>query len=680
MKSDRARLVRRVLLGVLVAVSVAVAWSLRRPEPRSSGKAEGAGAAAQGSSVRQLTFSRFLGGNQKIELRARSQVGEEGAGMRFAGVELRVPFTGQGRSSMATITADRCDYRPQPRQQASFAGTVKVRTDDGFELETESLDYVSDPVEVTSEAPVRFRQGTGSGSARGMDYGAESGLRLHSEVRVRLEDQAGPATEIESGSANASRGDSILHFEDGVVVHQGSRELHSKRLQLNMTEDWSTVERAAAIEDVDLRVGSGASVLPGAAVGRGTGEKHVRCRRLNLAFRAKGVLEEASAVNPGILELQSGPGGPPELRRLSASVIRFLFDEQGRLTSVEASAAGANGPPEQQLTVLTSEPTAKGALARRVESQTLTASLDPVGGDVQRAEFDGRVIFSEGGRKGWADHASYDAGPGLLILTGAEPRLVDEEQGSELRARQIRVGSRSSGVWAQGSVRHTITRPPAKKEGKAATASSQEPTVIVCRQFEYDPASKTAHYHDNVLMRSGQDESRAPQMTLAEAAEGERRLSASGGIVSLLHPRPGKGKAKEPAPVETRSREMVYDEKAHRIVYTGEVEIRQGDILTKAPEGVALLAADGQTVERVLVGSPVEMHQGARIATGERGTYTPGDETLVLVGEKVHVRELDRSIEGRYLTFKVGGDRIRVDGREEVRTETVLKRKEQLKP
>ncbi len=680
MRSDRARLVRWVLLGVLVAVSAAVAWSLRRPEPRSGGKAEGAGPAAQGTSVRQLEFLRFLGGNQKIELRARSQEGVEGASMRFAGVELRVPFTAQGRSSLATITADRCDYRPQPRQEASFQGNVKVRTDDGFELDTESLEYRSDPVEVKTEAAVRFRRGTGSGSARGMDYGAESGLRLHSEVRVHLEDQAGPPTEIEAGSANGSRSDNILHFEDGVVVHQGSRELQAKRLQLNMTGDWSTIERAAAIEEVDLRIGSGASLLPGAAVGRGTGEKHIRCRRLNMAFRAKGVLEEASAVNPGILELAPGAGGPPESRRLSSSVIRFLFDEQGRLTSVEASAAGPNGPPEQQRTVLSSEPTAKDGSPRRVESQTLSASLDPASGDVQRAEFDGRVVFSEPGRKGWADHASYEAGPGMLTLSGSEPRIEDQEQGSELRARQIRLGSRSSGVWAQGSVRHTIRRQQGGKEAKGAAAGGQEPTVIVCKHFEYDPASKTAHYRDNVLMRSGQDEIRAPQMTLVESAEGERRLSASGGVASLLHPRPAKGATKEPAPVETRSREMVYDEKARRVVYTGEVEIRQGDILTKAPEAVALLTANSQTVERLLVGSPVELRQGARIATGERGTYTPSDETLVLVGQKVVVRELDRRIEGRYLTFKVGGDRIRVDGREEVRTETVLKRKEQLKP
>src|SRR6185436_8299602 len=70
----------------------------------------------------------------------------------------------------------------------------------------------------------------------------------------------------------------------------------------------------------------------------------------------------------------------------------------------------------------------------------------------------------------------------------------------------------------------------------------------------------------------------------------------------------------------------------------------------------------------------VEVVQGARKATGTKGTYTPGNETMVLVGEKVRLQDPERSVEGRVLTFQVGDDRIRVDGQEEVRTEAVFKR------
>ena len=125
---------------------------------------------------------------------------------------------------------------------------------------------------------------------------------------------------------------------------------------------------------------------------------------------------------------------------------------------------------------------------------------------------------------------------------------------------------------------------------------------------------------------------------------------------------------------------MVYEESANRIVYTGDVEIRQGDILTRSPEAVVTLTKDGGAVDRLLAGDPVEVQQGVRRATGQRGTYTPASETLVLVGEKVVLQDVDRRLEGRILTFEVGSDRIRVDGREEVRTEAVFKKKEPPKP
>jgi lipopolysaccharide transport protein LptA len=125
---------------------------------------------------------------------------------------------------------------------------------------------------------------------------------------------------------------------------------------------------------------------------------------------------------------------------------------------------------------------------------------------------------------------------------------------------------------------------------------------------------------------------------------------------------------------------MVYEEAKGRVVYSGDVEIRQGDILTKSPEAVVLLAKDGETVDKLLAGEPVEVHQGIKRANGERGTYTPANETFVLVGEKVVLHDADRRLEGRMLTFEVGSDRIRVDGREEVRTEAVYRRKELQRP
>jgi lipopolysaccharide transport protein LptA len=165
-------------------------------------------------------------------------------------------------------------------------------------------------------------------------------------------------------------------------------------------------------------------------------------------------------------------------------------------------------------------------------------------------------------------------------------------------------------------------------------------------------------------------------------------MTATGGTTSLLHPKPSKDQAKDsakdpakaPAPVDARSEEMVYEEAASKVVYTGDVQIRQGDILTKSPVATALLSKDGNSLDKLLADDGVEVRQGQRRANGDHGVYTPANETFVLTGEKVQLFDGDRKLFGRILTFVSGSDRIRVDGREEERTEAVFKRKELPRP
>jgi lipopolysaccharide transport protein LptA len=671
---DRTRAARRLLLALLVVVSGAVAWSLRRPSARPEPAAPGGAATpGHGTTVADGSLLRFREGKQRVAVKWRSLAGREGDAMRLQGVEVTVPFVAQGRESNATITADECLYQPSPLR-AAFKGNVRVKTDDGLDLESETLKYWGEEERAFTRDAVRFKRGGLSGTASAMEYEAGAGLSLHGPVRVLVEDGAGPPAEIESASAWASREQGLVRFEGGVVARQGDRELRSERLQLNLDPTLSTVERAAAIENVDLVTRSG---LPGATADGG-GSRRLRCRRLNVVFRARGVLQEAIAVNAASLEVEPGPGEPRERRLAAAPQLRFDFDEQGRLVSLRGLPARQTDPRAPPRPVLTGDPLPPSPSGgRKVESDRFTAALDPGSGAVRGAEFDGSVVFSEPGRRAWAARAVFEGEPGRVVLTG-DPRIVDEVEGSELRGRRIELGTRSREVTASGNVRHTLGR---KGRGdRPGLLGGEGPTVLVCREFEYDPRAGTARYRENALLRSGKDEIRAPAIVLEEPGPGRRRLVASGGAASVFHPRPAKGASRGPEAVEARSKDMVYEESANRIVYTGDVEIRQGDILTRSPEAVVTFTKDGGAVDRMMAGEPVEVVQGARRANGERGIYTPADETFVLVGEKVVLQDVDRRVEGRVLTFQVGGDRIRVDGREEVRTEAVFKRKEPSRP
>jgi lipopolysaccharide transport protein LptA len=177
-------------------------------------------------------------------------------------------------------------------------------------------------------------------------------------------------------------------------------------------------------------------------------------------------------------------------------------------------------------------------------------------------------------------------------------------------------------------------------------------------------------------LRSGRDEIRAREIRLQETPQG-RRLEGHTEVLALLNPKAEESQA-PPAKVSTWSQEMVYDESTGRIQYRGDVVIRQGDITTKSPAATLVLTADGAGIVSLRAGEPVEVQQGNRKATGSFGTYTPGDQTMVLVGDRVTLKDPGRDIEGRTLVFHVGDERVTVDG-QTVRTETRF-RKESPQP
>jgi len=672
-KHDPARAARQGLLGLVLLVSALVAWNLLRPAPKATPPAPAV--VGSGTTVGDMAFLRFRDDSRKIEVKAREMVRAQGDVMMMRGVTASLPFVSQGRPGSLTIQADECQYQPGI-ERAAFKGNVTLRTDDGFELDTDTLKYWGDKERAFTPDPVRFKRGALSGSALALEYRTGSGVLIKGDVRVRIENASGPPADVTSHSATASREERFVTFTDAVVVRQGARELHSVSLRLDMSEDMGLVERATAVGDVDMLAGAGAPVPGSAASGSGT--KRLRSQRLEVLFREKGILQQAVATGAASLEIEPGPSETKERRRVSGPRLRFDFDAEGRLLSVHGPRGTSARTGARDRSLLSAEPLTPGvAASRRVESDSFVAALDPATGAVKDAVFEGSVVFDEPGRKAWAGHSAFDAAAGTLVLT-RDPRIQDEAEGSELRGREIRIGTRTRAVSAIGNVRHTVA---AKKgRGGAGVFGGQEATTFVCREFEFDPQTRTARYRENALARSGNDEVRAPLITLDEPGPGQRRMSATGGTTSVLHPRPAKGAAKQPAAVEARSREMQYEEERNRIVYKGDVEIRQGDILTRSPEAIVLLTKDGESVDRLLAGEPVEVHQGVRRATGERGAYTPASETFVLTGEKVVLYDVDRRLEGRILTFEVGSDRIRVDGREEERTEAVFRRKQAPQP
>src|SRR5262245_49161371 len=112
MRHDPARTARRALLGLVVVVSLAVAWSLRRsrpPEPPPRPQAT----PGAGTTLGDVSFMRFKDDRRGVEVKAREAVGQPGDTMQLRGVEARLPFVNAGRPSNLVVRSEECQYQPK---------------------------------------------------------------------------------------------------------------------------------------------------------------------------------------------------------------------------------------------------------------------------------------------------------------------------------------------------------------------------------------------------------------------------------------------------------------------------------------------------------------------------------------------------------------------------------------
>jgi len=657
------RALRRGLLGFALTVVVAVGWTLRRPGARVARSLQASPMPRVGKEETRTTglvFRSFKQGSQSFVLEAESSVGREETGFRLGRVRLKFNYTdnskGTGRQGTSTIASDECDYDPKIAR-AIFRGHVVLKTDDGFELGSESLTYRGDKGVAKTDAPVEFRRKDISGSSRGAVYSAQDGaVELSADVKVRILGEGGSPAEIESRQAFLDRADGTLRFEGDVHATQGRDALRAERLVLSFEPETQVVLRAVAAGGVDLRTQGGTS-MPGLLPTEGKGPRELKARKLDVAFRSDRSVEQIIAQNDVDLLLLPGPGEPRDRRRVKAARhLIFDCDGQGRVVAVRG----------QKDVLLEAEPLEKGGLVRTVRCRRFEGEIEPDTGKVKTADFAEEVVFTRAGQRAAGSQAHYDGTASVLTLTGGPE--VEDERGT-LSARTIALGTESGDVKAEGEVRHVLK---SRKGHPGLFGSGGALTFLSCRAFSSLSKARTATYSGDGLLRSGKDEVRAETIAIQEDASGRRELDATGSVVSILNPRSNDPGAKPPAAVEGRADAMKYDERGNAVVYTGSAVIRQGDIVTRSPGATLTLTADGKGIQTMVAGEPVEVQQGDRHASGTRGTYTPGDETMVLVGENAVLQDPKQQSRGRSLTFHVGDDRILVEGQDEGRTETIF--------
>lgn len=666
---SNAGILRGALLALVAAVVGSVAWTLRRPasSPPASEPAPAPPApsgAAQATRMGDLVYRSLRGGREAFVLRARSLSGREQEQLRLETVTAEFGYVADGQPGRGSIVSDECVYFPA-RQEAYFQGHVRLVTGDGFELLTDQLVYEGAAGRARSETPVRFKRNRLAGGALAMAYLAEGGrLELTGEVELRIADEERGALVVTSRKAAFLRAEGEAQFEEGVRVTRGGDVLTAARLTLYGAED--ELDRARAAGDVRV-VSSSASPPWGpvrAAPSRRSGPRELSCQQLDVELRPDRSLQEAVASGDSVLVVQPAEGERRERRTLKGSVLTFRWDERERLIEAlgqkDAAYLGEPLAPDKRPPL-------------QVRSRNFQALFAPETGAASSVEFNRDVALQLGPQRAGAQRGYYTGADAKLSL-GEEPWLEDEEQGSRLTAETIELFLQSGDLRARYGVRHVVKQRP--ERGAALPGTAADTAALSARFFEFESAARLARYREGALLRAGKSELRAVEIRRIDAGPGRRRLEADGDVVMLLAASPAPGRA-EPAqpPLEARAQRMSYDQERGEIAYAGGTSLRQGEIRTESPEALLRLAPDRSRLERLEAFDPVELRQGARLATGQRAVYTPADSSIVVTGEKVELVEEAHQVRGRVLTFYVGDDRILVDGREEARTETILRRK-----
>ncbi len=666
------------VFGIVVAITVYTTIGERQnaaPVTRTPGLDPSAVLESVGA-----TFQQFRAARQDYVIEADRQLTYEGGATKFVGVTITV----RQRAGRDFVVSGREAQAGEGQAELELAGDVTLAASDGFLATADRAIFSEADATVRVPGPVSFQKGRMTGSSVGMTYDQETDvLSLLDQARVAVTDENDvPATEFHADVATLARLEDSLTLTGSVYVLRGQQVLEADNSFVRLSTgvefvtamelrghasvvgggafdsmtaddiDLDYTEDGAALERV-LLSGDGAIVMNGA--GDEAGREFVG-DVLDLSFTPDGALVRATGNGHVQVAL---PGAPR--RNVSAS----MFEATGE-PGKDLTAARFDGEVEYR------EEAGEGRGPRTVRSNMLRITLADT--SVTATNFSGGVQFGEQGLQASGAEAQYDPTNGTLRLSGVDagrsPHVADEQ--IEIDADVINVTLAGRQMTASGSV---TTLLHAGASGRLpGLLQDGEPVNVSADTLDYQGGAGAVVYAGNATLWQGATAIRADEIMLDRASAD---LVASGTARSTIVLDLGEAVG--------RGAGIRYDDDARTIVYETPLPIPpvvgaaapaqlsgpQGDIRARRIEIV--LGRTTSSAERLEAYGDVSANLGVRVATGDRLTYFAEDERYVMSGVAtipVTIIEECRETSGRTMTFFKSTERIIVDGREEVRTQS----------
>ena len=216
-----------LLVGAIVVIVAAFIRARKHAPPTGVEKGPPVLAGKVTSITENYKYFKSEDGREKFRMLAAKDIAYDDGRHELEKVDLTVFGKEDGKS--LRVVADRGSYL-RDQSQVTFSGNVKVTSNDGLEVTTESLTYEQQSEIARTEAPIRFRRGAISGTSVGATlYCKEHGLALPQNPHIISADsdpnkKGAQPVEIHGDRASYIEKDGILKFEGNVKLTQGERE------------------------------------------------------------------------------------------------------------------------------------------------------------------------------------------------------------------------------------------------------------------------------------------------------------------------------------------------------------------------------------------------------------------------------------------------------------------------
>jgi len=621
------RLIRRALLVALVGflVSVVALYVLGRIGRPETTRSPTGSLLDEADTELQFSGEGFdyevsRSGRKVIHVKAERVLSMKDDDYELQGVELVMIRQDEGEYSLASDSA----FYNLETQAASFRGNVRFSGPRGVYLTADGLELVDDGRLIVSSSPVRFRF---------LDrfHGRADRLRiapgrnffiLAGHVKVdTLQGDASPMA-LHCRRFVFDRDRRLLRAEGGVRLLRGDDYLRARRLSVTLSQDEKRIDFIRARWDVFGGVREPAE----------DGSTSI----VTFEGRELSVTLEGDPEVPKKGELSSGPYGPAVLSVKDASGLRrrikadYLVGDfvDGDLRQ----AQGLDNVVMDEFLDLEPEVILRSACGDTAVANFSNGQLGSfrLEGDV---ELHGDALQATGNQLDMADPESE------VALTGT-PAWAIREQG-ELRAPRIVYDSQSQEVRA-GSPAKAILFQGSGSGVAPGGSTTGEPIRIEGSEAIWSDVAGTVSFSGEVRAWQGEN------FLLSDKLTGElttSRLIASGGVKTVWRPAETDGTedgedgltSKLPAePLEVTANDLVYDQTARILTYSGEARAVQAKKIMLCQEIQVHLSEEDEFDEIICVESArLEDGETGHVVTGDRMVYRPDDERATVTGNPV---------------------------------------------